>query len=129
MLKIGYLTFSIILITMGFFLTDLSYFVEILFRSWIPLDAVQTIFVSIIALSQCLTVYLGFMTVALHKPSAQMTTNLWFVGSLLILGFAFGVVWASTGVLLGFAVACCVRLALLIGIASKAARPAAKPAT
>jgi hypothetical protein len=72
------------------FLTPASVLVGMVFKSWLPLDGVSTVLISVACAALCLTVYLGFMTVALNRPLAQTVANIIFLTVLLGAGFGLG---------------------------------------
>lgn len=104
------------------FTTPAAGLLMVIFKSWSPLPICSSIIIAISSVFLCMTVYLGFMSVALHQPFAQSIANVCFLLVLLVCGYGLGSVFGVPGILSGFLISTIVRALLLALIVRSAAR-------
>jgi hypothetical protein len=105
------------------FITPAANLLVVIFKSWSPLPIYSSLIIAVSSVFLCVTVYLGFMSVALHRPFAQSIANVCFLMLLLTFGYGLGLVFGVPGILLGFLISTIVRAVLLALIVRSAARP------
>lgn len=102
------------------FLSPARFLLQLVFQSWVPLPTFPSVMILISSTFLSLTVYLGFMSVALERPFAQSMANICYLVLLLSCSATLGAVYGIDGVLIGFTVATLARLTLLLNIVRRA---------
>ena len=120
LVKIGVASSFLLLGVMVLFISPASIILKMVFTSWVPLPALSSVMIVISSGFLCLTVYLGFISVALGKPFAQSVANVFYLASLLAFAGLFGFIYGVSGVIFGFAIATLIRLILLFAIVRSA---------
>lgn len=120
LLKIGVISIFLLLIVGITFNTPASIILKFIFKSWDPISILSSTLILISSLFLCLTVYLGFMSVALEKTFAQSLANIVFLFSILALCPMAGLIFNVSGIIGAFALATLIRLILLFTIVRRA---------
>lgn len=103
------------------FVTPASYFVSLLFTTWHPLSIYSTLLITLSSIFLCLTVYLGFMSIALKNPVAQSIANITFLVILVIFGYLMGLLVGVFGILTALLLSTSSRAFILFYIVRKSA--------
>lgn len=120
MIKIGYITAALLTVVAVIFLSPANMVITLAFKSWVPMPAFSSAMIIVSAAFLCMTVYLGFISVALDRPFAQSVANISYLVAILVCSSGLGFLYGVSGVIVGFTIATCVRLILLFGIVRRA---------